>query len=87
MDNSNQQAILYLDNAEDLMESTNQELKPFLDKILIRVPGLTILITSRPSKGLFEDGNSAIKETYFKVEPLNDCDSVQLFIKHVREKI
>jgi hypothetical protein len=72
-----QKLLVCLDNAEDLIHSAKQELKIFIEKMLVEIPNLYVLITSRTQLGFFEA--SDFTETYFLVEPLRTKASVDLF--------
>ena len=71
--------LFCLDNAEDLIESSNDDLKRMLVNTLTELPNLQIIMTSRKPIGILE--STDFQETYFLVDPMRIRDSVSLFLK------
>jgi len=72
-------SLLCIDNAEDLIESSNNEFKQLIVECLKALPNLYILVTSRTQIGIFEE--SEFQETHYAVNPLRTAYSVELFLK------
>ena len=57
-----------IDNAEDLIDKSGEELKEFIKTCWEAMPNLNILVTSSYELGFFEE--SEVQETCYWVRPL-----------------